>query len=768
MVMGARMSMGAERVEMPSQDGGEWISGTEDTHPHPMAQDFPIEEEEAPARSTGVRLLAGLLVLLALGWLGVSGYALSQTWPGPSLTAWTGWIATISAPLILLALVWLTFGRTSRRETEKFTRAVAAMRRESHALESVLAIVAGRLQENRATLGEEAARLMALGDEASDRLGRVTHYISRETAELDRKAQALDAAAATARVDIGALMSDLPRAEEQARAAAEAMMSAGLSAHEQAAALEGHVAALAARGREADEALGGAAQRLGAQVARIESSTGAAAERIDQAAAQMNAAVDGAMNRAAESVDQARAGVEAQGQSMLAMVEQSRAAFEEAGVAAVQGLSSRLDQVGAKMEWLAGQLATQEAASQSLVASLGARLGEIDVQLAGLGRSGDEHTARLSESIAGLQELTRSLQRELDQGQHASGELIGRSREMAAALADFTAELRNELPAALAGVQSQAERTEAAMQAVLPSVEAVQGAAALTATALADSEASVMRQREALDALLARVEEGTTAAEAQLRTLGASVGEADGAAARLAQETGPQLIEALVRVRETANQAATHAREAIAATIPESAAALAHASREAVAAAITEPVQEQLAEIAAAAQRATAVARQASERLTRQLLVIGETAALIEDRIADDQAQREEKAAENLTRRVSLLIEALNSTAIDVNKILSNEVADTAWAAYLKGDRGVFTRRAVRLLDSGEAREIQRHYEEEPDFRDQVNRYIHDFETMLRRVLADRDGATLGVTLLSSDMGKLYVALSQGVEKLRR
>jgi len=228
------------------------------------------------------------------------------------------------------------------------------------------------------------------------------------------------------------------------------------------------------------------------------------------------------------------------------------------------------------------------------------------------------------------------------------------------------------------------------------------------------------------------------------------------------------LIEALVRVRETANQAAAHAREAIAAAIPESAAALAQASREAVAGAITEPVEEQLAEIAAAAQRATAVARQASERLTRQLLVIGETAALIEDRIADDQSQREERAAENLTRRVSLLIEALNSTAIDVNKILSNEVADTAWAAYLKGDRGVFTRRAVRLLDSGEAREIQRHYEEEPDFRDQVNRYIHDFETMLRRVLADRDGATLGVTLLSSDMGKLYVALSQGVEKFRR
>jgi hypothetical protein len=63
---------------------------------------------------------------------------------------------------------------------------------------------------------------------------------------------------------------------------------------------------------------------------------------------------------------------------------------------------------------------------------------------------------------------------------------------------------------------------------------------------------------------------------------------------------------------------------------------------------------------------------------------------------------------------------------------------------------------------------VQRHYAEEPEFREQVNRYVHDFEAMLRRVLVERDGATLGVTLLSSDMGKLYVALTQAIERLRR
>jgi hypothetical protein len=38
---------------------------------------------------------------------------------------------------------------------------------------------------------------------------------------------------------------------------------------------------------------------------------------------------------------------------------------------------------------------------------------------------------------------------------------------------------------------------------------------------------------------------------------------------------------------------------------------------------------------------------------------------------------------------------------------------------------------------------------------------------MLRSVLSTRDGHALAVTLLSSDMGKLYVALAQAIERLR-
>ena len=105
--------------------------------------------------------------------------------------------------------------------------------------------------------------------------------------------------------------------------------------------------------------------------------------------------------------------------------------------------------------------------------------------------------------------------------------------------------------------------------------------------------------------------------------------------------------------------------------------------------------------------------------------------------------------------------------AIDIAKSLSADVGDTAWAAYLRGDRGIFTRRAVSLLDGVEARSVVQHYESDKDFRENVNHYIHDFEAMLRGLLSTRDGNALGVTLLSSDMGKLYVAMAQAIERLR-
>jgi hypothetical protein len=160
-------------------------------------------------------------------------------------------------------------------------------------------------------------------------------------------------------------------------------------------------------------------------------------------------------------------------------------------------------------------------------------------------------------------------------------------------------------------------------------------------------------------------------------------------------------------------------------------------------------------------------ARAASDRLTQQMISIGQSAHALEQHIELTRADSREKDSEAFARRVSLLMDSMHSAAIDVGKILSDEVDDKAWAAYLKGERGIFTRRAVQLIGGSETKAIRTHYETDTEFQESVNRYIHDFESMLRRVMAERDGGMIAVTLMSSDMGKLYAALAQAIERLR-
>jgi hypothetical protein len=167
------------------------------------------------------------------------------------------------------------------------------------------------------------------------------------------------------------------------------------------------------------------------------------------------------------------------------------------------------------------------------------------------------------------------------------------------------------------------------------------------------------------------------------------------------------------------------------------------------------------------AARAVESARSASERLTQQIVTLGQSASALEAHLEETSKEQREKDTEAFARRVALLIDSMHSAAIDVGKILSDEVDDKAWGAYLKGNRGVFSRRAVRLIDGSESRAIRAHYDSDPEFQRSLNRYVHAFEAMLRRVLAERDGGMIAVTLMSSDMGKLYAALAQAIDRRR-
>jgi ABC-type transporter Mla subunit MlaD len=452
---------------------------------------------------------------------------------------------------------------------------------------------------------------------------------------------------------------------------------------------------------------------------------------------------------------------------MIAMIEQGREALDQAGIDSTQAIAQRIEDVGRQVDSITARLAAQEESSSALFNHLERALGEVESRFASLKDTATEHTADLAEAIVSLTDHAERVTTTLGGGSEAADELLKRAETLRAAIEGCTRDVNSSLPLALAQLEEQLLHSQEAVRTTLPDTQKLEQAARSVASSIDEAGAALARHSSGISRLGESAGAQLDQARHEAEELSQIIATAEKSISGLSSGASAQLVEALHRVRQAATEATDRARSTLGTVIPDAAEALSTASAEAIQRAISEPVQRQIADVSRIADEAVQAVQGASEKLSRQMATIEQTSRAIEERVEQAKTEVERSNQDSLSRRVALLIESLNSTAIDVTKILSNDVTDSAWAAYLRGDRGVFTRRAVKLLEAGEARDIARHYEEEPEFREQVNRYIHDFEAMLRRVLATREGTPLGVTLLSSDMGKLYVALAQAIERLR-
>lgn len=394
-------------------------------------------------------------------------------------------------------------------------------------------------------------------------------------------------------------------------------------------------------------------------------------------------------------------------------------------------------------------------------------LVDADARLATLHQIGVERAQQLAASISTLGGSADAMTASLRTGDDTAQGMIARAEQALIAVDAVAREIDETLPAALARLDTRIGESRGVVATAQPELFALVSAAQSTHESVTAMSAIINEQRDTMDRLAGDLAETLEQSKTRSDALGVTVEETIGRAQAFSREAAPQLVDALLRVRDTANTAADRAREALAVVIPEAAAALESSSTAALKRAAAVSIDKQIAALTEAAEVAVEAAQRASERLTRQLVTIADTTAAVEARINEARAERENCDEDSIARRSSFLLESLNSNAIDLSDALAAETSDSAWAAYLKGDRGVFTRRAVRLLDGGTAREIATLYDSNSVFRDNVNRYIHDFEGMLRGLLATREGSPLAVTLLSSDMGKLYVALAQAIDRLR-
>jgi hypothetical protein len=402
-----------------------------------------------------------------------------------------------------------------------------------------------------------------------------------------------------------------------------------------------------------------------------------------------------------------------------------------------------------------------------MIAEIGRGLALIDQRFTELAANGDERANHFLESLTRARVELDTLAAQASTQDGAIGSLAERTAALRDSIDQLSTDIRESVGTLIGEAQGGADRLAETTAAVRPQIGWLRDATVEANERLTATGAEIEQQRERFAALLSSVDGGVEDAQSRLAELASTLVKVEREAATLSAETGPTLVASLLQVKEAASHAADRAREAIEAAIPEAAGKLSAEARTALEKVIRESVEERLRDVENVAARAVDSARAASDRLTQQMLTLGQTASALEAHIEQTSKEQREKDSEVFAKRVALLIDSMHSAAIDVGKIMADEIDDKAWNAYLKGNRGVFTSRAVRLIGGSETRAIRSHYETDAEFQRSVNRYVHDFESMLRRVLAERDGGMIAVTLMSSDMGKLYAALAQAIDKRR-
>jgi len=479
--------------------------------------------------------------------------------------------------------------------------------------------------------------------------------------------------------------------------------------------------------------------------ARIEADVGGALVLIDNADRDAFDASRKRLVALSEDVDHLDSVLREREQALAAQVANRRATAAGEEQQALAALDQRLDTLDAA---IAARHAAQERHAMAIAEhgeTIAARFAQCEDRLSEIAAHGGQVGARLTGE---LQALTDGLGDSRAALAAANGEVVALG-EAGATLIELlratSAHSRDDLPAAM---QESIDRFAALAQ---------------ENARLLNTLAEARQQGESLAGLLQHSGTGLLANFSEIAAL--QTGANDKAGEHAAQLDG--LKEALASIEEGNDRLLAKARGEFAETLTALTQQLAEASATALERALRAGVAETAGRLEQAASHAVGVSSEAGLQLRTEIARVDELASGIEARVADARHRAETQVDHDFARRASQITESLNTHAIDISKALEADLPDTAWAAFLKGDRGIFTRRAVRLLDSGQTRTIASLYQNDAAFQEHVSRYIADFETMLRDLLAAREGNVFAVTLLSSDLGKLYVALAQAIERLR-
>lgn len=648
-----------------------------------------------------------------------------------------------------------TAGRTAHNQVAELIAGFERLNHFGRASEAQVETIRTRIADALSTLEAQTGSIDRLTDERFTALRQMiedfrTELDGREVdalAALRRRSEALAS-------EVASTGSSLAHHEEQALASLQSRLA---SLRE-----ECSTVATALTDGEA-AALQGLETRISMLHQRLVDAIGEIQSIDQQALESANRKLE-ALRLEAEDVDRRIVERDERLHAQIAARQQAIAADEDA---AAKALTERLAQVDAE---ITRRNEVQRSAFAALDATSAAIASQIETmhartaELAELAAQAQQSVARNADALGGNLERSRSFMADTDKAVANLTEASVRLLELIQASSQHS---REKLPEAIA----VAETRLADLHGQTMAMDGLIGAARDKAHDLSGYVIGTQAQsREAMaevEQLRTRISASHAQTHELLVELRRDVAALDEASSLLSTKAQGQLREALGALDAAVRQAPATLEQSVAGSIGVIAARLGAEAGAALDRSIAEAAREALVEFEQTTSKAGEAGREVARMLRDQLAKVSELASHLENRVAQARERAEEQVGNDFARRMALITESLHSNAIDIGKALSSDIADTAWASYLRGDRGIFTRRAVRLLDNTEAREIAEIYDRDDHFREAVSRYIHDFEAMLRSVLSTRDGNALGVTLLSSDMGKLYVVLAQAIERLR-
>ncbi|WP_416908585.1 MAG: hypothetical protein ACMVO5_02920 [Polymorphobacter sp.] len=741
--------------------------------------------------------LAGAATLL---WLLSAVAAAVPLLPGLALPEGFAAIASAAAALLglaaPLALIWFIALRLQDGSRARAERA-ALMAEQTRITETRLTQSADAIGQLEYRLSELTGQLTAMAKpverqhmalaatitglqtatnglkEAVETAEAATSRLGSETPVATERAEALSALLENTRA---ALTAQLTEAEALLVRLGEHLAAARTEANATATDAEARIAAITAATTAASEALqtplgalaDGVDAALGqtnaavetaraaldAQTSAVNDALAAALATTEQSlearADAMSARIDEALARASSAVDSTRDTVQAQTNALLASVDQARTSIEHIGGEAASAIAARLAALTGGLTGLGNILDDQAGRADSLMSRLQDAIARFDAALAASAEQGEATLASVDTRVTQLRSGLDALAEPVNGADAGLGALVGHMTTLDAAAAAFFSQLAEAVPDAVPGLDDLSAR----LARLHDETNALAGPIEAGADTLASAQSRLEAAGQALDDATEALQSRLASAETMLASLTAST-ENEALAATTS------LLESFSRIKEIAAQSAGTMRETLSGVVAEAEAALDSAATAKAEAAFGAPVRTALAALEGQQKAAAAAAQAAAERVTARLMALTQTVASVETHFDKRQTEVEIRERSSLTRRATELLANLKDQAIDLTRLLALNIEDQAYEEWLAGDRSRFLRGLALALDGDVGRAITRHMAHDAAFRVDASRFTQDFEALIAHVSADRQGRALAATLLASDPGKLYLALTQ-------